>query len=80
MSYFFLISFPECTLLIYVKPTILQTNEITKITGKCMDLVSALLSEVSQTHARKHVLSEVWIPAYNMCTVCLYTASKCDQL
>lgn len=48
-----------------------------------MDLVSALLSEVSQTHARKHwtfVLSEVWIPAYNMCTVCLYTASKCDQL
>lgn len=54
MSYSFLISFSECTLLICMKPTALRKNEIAKMTGKCTDLVSRLLSEANQTHARKH--------------------------
>jgi hypothetical protein len=33
-----------------------EKNEITKFTGKCMDLGSILLSEVNQTHARKHCM------------------------
>lgn len=59
--YFFPIYFSECTVLLYMKPTVLRIDfmrktKITRFTGKCIEVGSTLLSEVNQTHASKHCM------------------------